>query len=107
MYLHIQGVPAARQKLMAKGAWKGILKDDIDLSGCDIKDGQQVHLPPFGSASTLPLRTRACATSICIHTTYLVQSTSCDETQAKYTAVLVIFIPGTMLRSVQCCLVII
>lgn len=37
-----QGVPAARQKLMARGAWKGILKDDVDLSGCDIKDGQQV-----------------------------------------------------------------
>lgn len=40
----IQGVPAARQKLMAKGAWKGILKDDVDLSGCTIKDGQQVSV---------------------------------------------------------------
>lgn len=39
-----QGVPAARQKLMARGAWKGILKDDVDLSGCTIKDGQQVGL---------------------------------------------------------------
>lgn len=37
-----QGVPAARQKLMAKGAWKGILKDDMNLSGCSIKEGQQV-----------------------------------------------------------------
>ena len=27
---------------MAKGAWKGILKDEVDLSGCNIKDGQQV-----------------------------------------------------------------
>lgn len=37
---------------MAKGAWKGILKDDIDLSCCDIKDGQQVRLPPFDPANT-------------------------------------------------------
>lgn len=42
IYIYAQGVPAARQKLMAKGAWKGILKDDVDLSGCTIKDGQQV-----------------------------------------------------------------
>lgn len=28
---------------MARGAWKGILKDDVDLSGCTIKDGQQVR----------------------------------------------------------------
>lgn len=28
---------------MAKGAWKGILKDDVDLSACAIKDGQQVE----------------------------------------------------------------
>ncbi|CAM9380699.1 unnamed protein product, partial [Sphacelaria rigidula] len=47
----LTGVPAARQKLMAKGAWKGILKDDMDLSGCPIKDGQQVTL--MGSAEVL------------------------------------------------------
>eukprot|EP00752_Nemacystus_decipiens_P016309 g14585.t1 len=47
----LTGVPAARQKLMARGAWKGILKDDVDLSGCTIKDGQQVTL--MGSAEVL------------------------------------------------------
>lgn len=38
-----QGVPAARQKLMARGAWKGILKDDVNLAECSIKEGQQVR----------------------------------------------------------------
>ncbi|CAM9148326.1 unnamed protein product [Ascophyllum nodosum] len=47
----LTGVPVDRQKLMAKGAWKGILKDEVDLSGCNIKDGQQVTL--MGSAEVL------------------------------------------------------
>lgn len=34
---------------MARGAWKGILKDDVDLSGCTIKDGQQVRLRACGA----------------------------------------------------------
>jgi hypothetical protein len=34
------GVPVDRQKLMAKGAWKGVLKDDEDLSV--VPEGQQV-----------------------------------------------------------------
>ncbi|CAM9526177.1 unnamed protein product [Choristocarpus tenellus] len=38
----LTGVPPARQKLMAKGAWKGVLKDGADLSACPIKAGQQV-----------------------------------------------------------------
>ncbi len=33
-----------RQKLMAKGAWTGILKDDSDFSQMNIKDGQQIML---------------------------------------------------------------
>ncbi len=51
----LQGVPAARQKLMARGAWKGILKDDVDLSGCTIKDGQQARLALGGQAGALYL----------------------------------------------------
>lgn len=31
------GVPVDRQKLMAKGGWKGILKDEEDLSKLTIK----------------------------------------------------------------------
>ncbi|CAM9740054.1 unnamed protein product [Ectocarpus sp. 4 AP-2014] len=48
----LTGVPAARQKLMARGAWKGILKDDVDLSGCTIKDGQQ-QVTLMGTAEVL------------------------------------------------------
>lgn len=33
-----------RQKLMAKGAWTGTLKDDADLSKMNIKEGQQIML---------------------------------------------------------------
>lgn len=33
-----------RQKLMAKGAWTGILKDDADMTTMKIKDGQQIML---------------------------------------------------------------
>ncbi|CAM9587800.1 unnamed protein product, partial [Discosporangium mesarthrocarpum] len=47
----LTGVPKTRQKLMAKGAWKGILKDDTDLSTCIIKEGQQVML--MGSAEVV------------------------------------------------------
>lgn len=37
-------VPKDRQKLMAKGGWAGILKDDVDLRALALKDGQQVML---------------------------------------------------------------
>ena len=37
-------VPKDRQKLMAKGAWAGVLKDDADLKAFSIKNGQQVML---------------------------------------------------------------
>jgi ubiquitin carboxyl-terminal hydrolase 14 len=40
----LTSVPIDRQKLMAKGAWTGTLKDDADLSQLNIKDGQQVML---------------------------------------------------------------
>lgn len=33
-----------RQKLMAKGAWTGILKDDADMTTMKIKEGQQIML---------------------------------------------------------------
>jgi hypothetical protein len=33
-----------RQKLMAKGAWTGILKDDADMTTMNIKEGQQIML---------------------------------------------------------------
>ena len=44
----VTGVPVARQKLMAKGGWKGILKDDQDLSAVNLKSGMNVML--MGSA---------------------------------------------------------
>eukprot|EP01138_Halocafeteria_seosinensis_P008313 gb/GECG01008495.1/.p1 GENE.gb/GECG01008495.1/~~gb/GECG01008495.1/.p1 ORF type:complete len:553 (+),score=75.64 gb/GECG01008495.1/:1-1659(+) len=46
------GVPKGRQKLMSKGAWKGVLKDSEDLSKCDIKEGQQVTL--MGTSEGVP-----------------------------------------------------
>ena len=40
----LTNVPPDRQKLMAKGAWPGTLKDDANLSLLPIKSGQQVML---------------------------------------------------------------
>lgn len=48
----LTGVPAARQTLMAKGAWSGTLKDDKDLSTVTLKEGQTVTL--MGTATKLP-----------------------------------------------------
>lgn len=47
----LTAVPKDRQKLMAKGAWTGTLKDDADLSATGLKDGQQVML--MGSAEVV------------------------------------------------------
>ena len=85
IYPDVQGVPAARQKLMAKGAWKGILKDDIDLSGCDIKDGQQVRLPPPGPADTVPYT----AAAVVLSMDSTCRLPLCDLRPAGYTAALV------------------
>eukprot|EP01040_Poterioochromonas_malhamensis_P012411 gene12411-13571_t len=44
---HLQtltNVPIERQKLMGKGAWDGILKDDVDLKACKITEGLTVLL---------------------------------------------------------------
>jgi len=46
----LTGVPVDRQKLMAKGAWKGVLKDEMGLG--ELKDGQIIML--MGSAEALP-----------------------------------------------------
>jgi ubiquitin carboxyl-terminal hydrolase 14 len=40
----LTNVPVERQKLMAKGAWAGVLKDDMDLATCTFKEGQPVML---------------------------------------------------------------
>jgi hypothetical protein len=48
----LTGIPAARQTLMAKGAWSGTLKDDKDLSTVTLKEGQTVTL--MGTATKLP-----------------------------------------------------
>jgi len=40
----LTNVPPERQKMMAKGAWPGTLKDDADLTMLPIKTGQQVML---------------------------------------------------------------
>lgn len=45
------GVPTDRQKLMAKGAWVGTLKDDADLTKMNLKDGQQIML--MGTAEVI------------------------------------------------------
>ena len=42
------GVPVARQKLMARGAWRGVLKSGMAM---DLKDGQNVTL--MGTADVL------------------------------------------------------
>jgi ubiquitin carboxyl-terminal hydrolase 14 len=47
----LTGVPTDRQKLMAKGAWIGVLKDEADLSTCKIQEGLQVML--MGTADVL------------------------------------------------------
>lgn len=48
----LTGVPLERQKLMAKGGWKGILKDDADLSSAaTITPGLQIML--MGSADVV------------------------------------------------------
>ena len=38
------GVPTGRQKLMGKGLWSGILKDDADLTGMTFKSDQVITL---------------------------------------------------------------
>lgn len=40
----ITNVPVERQKLMAKGAWVGVLKDEVDLASCNLKDGLNIML---------------------------------------------------------------
>ena len=47
----LTSVPVERQKLMAKGAWKGMLKDTEDLSACKLKEGHTVML--MGTAEVL------------------------------------------------------
>lgn len=40
----LTGVPPERQKIIAKGAWVGVLKDDADMSKMTIADGQVMTL---------------------------------------------------------------
>lgn len=47
----LTAVPKDRQKLMAKGAWTGTLKDDTDLATTGLKEGHQVML--MGSAEVV------------------------------------------------------
>ena len=47
----LTAVPKDRQKLMAKGAWTGTLKDDADLSAAGLKEGHQIML--MGSAEVV------------------------------------------------------
>ena len=48
---NLTGVPPDRQKLMAKGAWTGTLKDDVDLLKCNIKNDHLITL--MGTADTI------------------------------------------------------
>lgn len=49
----LTNVPVDRQKLMAKGVWKGILKDEVDFKTVQdkLKDGIQIML--MGSADVV------------------------------------------------------
>lgn len=47
----LTNVPPERQKLMGKGAWAGILKDDADLTTCNINDSLVVTL--MGTADVI------------------------------------------------------
>ena len=51
----LTGVPADRVKLMAKGLWKGILKDDVDLTTIDWtpKGNKPLQITLMGSATKL------------------------------------------------------
>jgi ubiquitin carboxyl-terminal hydrolase 14 len=53
----LTGVPATRQKLMAKNAWSGTLKDDADLKSVVLTPNQQVLL--MGTADTIATPTQA------------------------------------------------
>jgi ubiquitin carboxyl-terminal hydrolase 14 len=48
----LTNVPVERQKLMAKGGWAGILKDDADWKNCKLSPGLTVLL--MGSAEVAP-----------------------------------------------------
>ena len=53
----LTGVPATRQKLMAKGAWIGTLKDELDLATVEIKPNQAILL--VGNADTIAAPTQS------------------------------------------------
>jgi ubiquitin carboxyl-terminal hydrolase 14 len=50
----LTGVPVDRQKLMAKGAWVGTLKDDADFSKMQLKEGHQVMLMGTADVVVMP-----------------------------------------------------
>lgn len=47
----LTGVPVSRQKLMAKNAWNGVLKDDADLRTVTLANNQQILL--MGNVDTI------------------------------------------------------
>ncbi len=47
----LTNVPKDRQKLMCKGAWIAVLKDNQELSQCKLEDGMQITL--MGTAETV------------------------------------------------------
>ena len=49
----ITGVPNDRQKLLAKGLWPGVLKDNADLSNMPFTSDQVWPLTMMGSADVL------------------------------------------------------
>jgi ubiquitin carboxyl-terminal hydrolase 14 len=51
----LTGVPVDRQKLMAKGAWSGVLKDDADMILMPICEGQQIMLMGTADAIAEPI----------------------------------------------------
>lgn len=51
---NLTNVPQARQKLLAKGAWTGTLKDEVDFSSLNIAEGQNVMLLGTADSITRP-----------------------------------------------------
>mmetsp|Transcript_10575 Transcript_10575/g.19515 ORF Transcript_10575/g.19515 Transcript_10575/m.19515 type:complete len:496 (+) Transcript_10575:146-1633(+) len=49
----LTGVPVERQKVMAKGLWKGTLKDSEDIASMNWKDGQLIAMMGTADASLI------------------------------------------------------
>lgn len=58
----LTGVPIDRQKLMAKGAWIGVLKDTVDMSKVKLNGGQSITL--MGTADSAVIQVDAASATV-------------------------------------------